>query len=238
MNGDRALPDSEQVILKLSPLGNAVGHYGGAIHFGTDGKLYVATGDNETPSNSQSLSNLHGKVLRINPDGSIPEDNPFASQLTGSLRAIWALGLRNPFTFAVQPGTSRIFVNDVGNSSWEEIDELAAGGNYGWPETEGYTADPRFRSPVFAYPHEGAGLTGAAIVGGAFYDSTQLHYPPEYRGCYFFADYVTGWIMRLDPTSGPPFADSLAAPVDLKSAPTAIFTIFRAGEMNSSGTTA
>jgi glucose/arabinose dehydrogenase len=100
MNGDRALQDSEQVILELSPLGNAVGHYGGAIHFGTDGKLHVATGDNETPLNSQSLSNLHGKVLRINSDGSIPDDNPFASQLTGSLRPIWALGLRSPFTFA------------------------------------------------------------------------------------------------------------------------------------------
>jgi glucose/arabinose dehydrogenase len=214
-------PESELVLLDLTPLGSAVGHNGGALHFGADGKLYIAVGDNETPANSQSLTSHQGKLLRINPDGSIPADNPFASQLTGSLQAIWAIGLRNPYTFAVQPGTGRIFINDVGNHDAEEIDEGIPGANYGWPDTEGYTTDPRFKSPFFAYPHIGSGLRGAAIVGGTFYNPVQPQYPSEFQGTYFFADYVSGWITQLDLSSRAvtPFADSLAAPVDLQVGP-------------------
>ena len=88
------------------------------------------------PTRRRSTNRL-GKILRINPDGSIPTDNPFFSTATGVNRAIWALGLRNPFTFAFQPGTGRIFINDVGQSAWEEINDGVAGANYGWPECEG-----------------------------------------------------------------------------------------------------
>lgn len=83
------------------------------------------------------LSSLFGKMLRINADGTIPTDNPFYSQTTGLNRAIYALGFRNPFTFAVDPATGRMFVNDVGNNNWEEINQLVAGGNFGWPTCEG-----------------------------------------------------------------------------------------------------
>src|SRR5688572_21068534 len=125
-DGDVAVPGSELVLLDLNPLSGATNHNGGALHFGIDGKLYIAVGENANPFNAQSLNNLLGKVLRINADGSIPEDNPFYNVAAGANRAIWALGLRNPFTFAVQPGTGRLFINDVGSGGGgvrEEINE-------------------------------------------------------------------------------------------------------------------
>jgi hypothetical protein len=128
--------------------------------------LYIAVGENATPSNAQTKTNLLGKILRVSPTGAIPTDNPFYSSASGKNRAIWALGLRNPFTFAVQPGTGRIFINDVGQNTTEEVDEGVAGANYGWPTTEGPTTDPRFDSPVYSYPHG----SECAITGGAFYN--------------------------------------------------------------------
>src|SRR5439155_12911459 len=132
-SGDVAVAGSETVILELDDLSTASNHNGGAIHFGPDGRLYVAVGENATSANAQTLANRLGKMLRINADGSIPIDNPFSSTAVGVNRAIWALGLRNPFTFAIQPGTGRMFINDVGQSTWEEIDDGVAGANYGWP---------------------------------------------------------------------------------------------------------
>ena len=107
-NGDVAVAGSEVVILDLDNLSSATNHNGGAMAFGPDGKLYAAVGENATGSNAQSMSNLLGKMLRINKDGSIPTDNPFFSSATGSNRAIWALGLRNPFTFAFNPAGRRV----------------------------------------------------------------------------------------------------------------------------------
>src|SRR5213078_1422196 len=111
---------------------NVITHNGGGLHFGGDGKLYIAVGENGNSANSQTLGSLLGKLLRINADGSIPSDNPFFASATGKNRSIWALGLRNPFTFDVQPGTGRIFIDDVGESTWEEINDLVKGKNYGW----------------------------------------------------------------------------------------------------------
>ena len=90
------------------------------------------------------MSNLLGKMLRLNADGSIPTDNPFFNTATGVKRAIWALGLRNPFTFAIQRTTGRLFSNDVGQNPWEEINDGIAGSNYGWPTTEGTTTNRAF----------------------------------------------------------------------------------------------
>ena len=117
-NGDVVAAGSEVQILNLENLSAATNHNGGAIHFGPDGKLYVATGENAVPSNAQTLNNRLGKILRINSDGSIPTDNPFFNTATGNNRSIWALGLRNPLTFAFQPGTTRMFINDVGQNAW------------------------------------------------------------------------------------------------------------------------
>ena len=111
---------------------------------------------------AQQLTNLFGKMLRINPDGTIPTDNPFYDQTTGKNRAIWAFGLRNPFTFAFQPGTGRMFINDVGENTWEEINEGRAGANYGWPDSEGADDRPALHSPVYAYHHDRAPARSSA----------------------------------------------------------------------------
>lgn len=213
-NGDVAVAGSEHIILELDDL-SATNHNGGAIHFGSDGKLYIAVGENAVGSNAQTLANLHGKMLRINADGSIPSDNPFFSSALGKNRAIWALGLRNPFTFAFQPGSGRMFINDVGQSTWEEINDGVVGSNYGWPTTEGPTTNPSFRSPIFAYNHL---VTGCAIAGGTFYNPPTVQFPSSFVGKYFFADLCAGWIRVLDPSNNTAsdFATGIAQPVDLK----------------------
>src|SRR5258708_6396573 len=221
-SGDVATPGSEFVLLNLNDLSSAGNHNGGAIHFGPDGKLYIAVGENANGSNSQTLSNLLGKMLRINSDGTIPTDNPFFNT-SGARREIWALGLRNPFTFAFQPGTTRMFINDVGQSTWEEINDGIAGSNYGWPITEGPTSDPRFRAPLFAYGHGSTSTTGCAITGGTFYNPATMQFPASYAGKYFFADLCGGWIRLLDPSNNTPpdFASATSTPVALKVPPTA-----------------
>src|SRR5438309_10660969 len=219
--GDTAVPGSEAIILELDNLSSATNHNGGAIHFGPDGKLYIGVGENANGANSQTLSNLLGKMLRINSDGSIPTDNPFYNTATGSNRAIWALGLRNPFTFAFRPGTGRMFINDVGESTYEEINDGIAGSNYGWPITEGPTSNPAFRSPIYFYGHGTSDTTGCAIVGGAFYNPPVPQFPSSYTGKYFFADLCNGWIRVFDPATGTAtaFATGISSPVDLQVGP-------------------
>jgi glucose/arabinose dehydrogenase len=189
----------ETVLVDLPNLSGATNHNGGALHFGADGMLYAAVGDNANGSNAQSMSTVFGKMLRFNDDGSIPSDNPFFNSAAGLNRSIWALGLRNPYTFGVQPGTGRIFINDVGQGTWEEINEGVEAGNYGWPTTEGPTSNPNFQGPVYAYEHNNGFVQGVAIVGSAFYNPPVATFPASYIGSYFFADYVGGWIHRLDP---------------------------------------
>jgi glucose/arabinose dehydrogenase len=189
-NGDVAAAGSESVVVDLETLMSATNHNGGAIHFGPDGKLYVAVGENANGSNAQSFGNRLGKVLRIDADGSIPSDNPFFNSATGANRSIFALGLRNPFTFAFQRWTGELFVNDVGAGTWEEINRGVAGANYGWPIVEGAGNNPNFVNPIYAYDHS----NGCAISGGAFYSPLTPRFPTAYFGSYFFADHCGGWI--------------------------------------------
>lgn len=217
-NGDVVVAGSEVQILNLENL-SATNHNGGAIHFGPDGKLYVATGENAVPSNAQTLSNRLGKILRINTDGTIPTDNPFFNT-PGARQEIWALGLRNPFTFAFQPGTTRMFINDVGQSAWEEINDGIAGSNYGWPNCEGACSPPNanFRDPLFQYGHGISSTTGCAIAGGAFYNPSTVQFPASYVGKYFFAELCSGWIRLMDPSNNTAtgFASGISNPVDLQ----------------------
>jgi glucose/arabinose dehydrogenase len=199
---------SELVIADLPALSaSATNHNGGALHFGTDGKLYVGVGDNATGANAQSLATRLGKMLRYNDDGTIPGDNPFMATTTGDNQAIWAMGLRNPFTFAVQPGTGTIYIDDVGQSTWEEIDLGTAGANYGWPGSEGPDdLTSGLTGPLFTYNHNAASppgsgpggfFTGIAIIGGAFYPDSGP-FPAAYRGSYFFADLGSEFVARYD----------------------------------------
>src|SRR5581483_4428854 len=218
-NGDVA-GGSEEVLVDLDNLSSATNHNGGAIHFGPDGKLYAAVGENANSSNAQTLANRLGKILRYNADGTIPTDNPFYDEATGANRSIWALGLRNPFTFSFQPGTGRMFINDVGQSSQEEINDGIAGSNYGWPTCEGSCNPPDsdFRDPLFAYGHCSGTSAGCAIVGSAFYNPATAQFPSDYTGDYFFADLCNGWIRRFDPSSSSVqlFATGISTPVDLR----------------------
>ena len=238
-NGNVAAANSEFVLVDLDNLSNATNHNGGAIHFGPDGKLYVGVGENANGANAQSLSNRLGKILRINSNGTIPSDNPstfpgIAGSTSGANRAIWAVGLRNPFTFAFQPGTSRLFINDVGQSTWEEINDGVAGSNYGWPIAEGPASppNPNFRDPIFFYGHGSSSTTGCAIVGGAFYNPSVLQFPSRFVGKYFFADLCSGWIRVLDPSNNTAsdFASEISAPVDLHVGPDgALYYLTRGG---------
>ncbi len=200
-NGDVALTGSEVIILELDPLSNATNHNGGAMHFGKDGKLYVAIGENANSAHAQNLDTYHGKLLRINKDGSVPDGNPFT---TGSeqRKRVWAYGLRNPYTFAVHPETGRILVNDVGQIKWEEINDATTGGkNFGWATTEGVfnaTSYPNLTNPIYAYPHGGGDGKGCAITGGTFFYPSSTNYPAAYFGKYFFQDLCNRWINSLD----------------------------------------
>jgi glucose/arabinose dehydrogenase len=239
-NGDVVVPGSEVVIFNLNNLSGATNHNGGAIHFGPDGRLYIGVGENATASNAQTLSNLLGKILRINKNGTIPTNNPFFNQASGNNRAIWALGLRNPFTFAFQPGTGRMFINDVGAGTWEEINDGITGSNYGWPNTEGPTSNTDFRSPLFAYRHDGTGTEGGcAINGGAFYNPDVVQFPAEYVGDYFFGDYCRRWIRHYDPVSdaAADFAtDTAASLVDIKIGPDgSLYYLARGGSGTAAG---
>jgi glucose/arabinose dehydrogenase len=222
-NGDVAVAGSETVLLELDNLSGATNHNGGAMHFGADGKLYIAVGENANAANAQTLANLLGKMLRLNADGTIPADNPFFNTATGKNRAIWALGLRNPYTFNFQPGTGRMFINDVGQNNSEEINDGIAASNYGWPFCEGQgcssTPPANYRAPLFAYEHTGAAPTGCAITGGVFYNPVTQQFPVEYIGKYFFADFCTSFIRTIDPASpavSANFATGAASPVDLQ----------------------
>jgi glucose/arabinose dehydrogenase len=212
-SGDMAMAGSEMAILDLDNL-SATNHNGGAINFGPDGKLYIAVGENAVPSNAQWGGNLLGKMLRINKDGTIPTDNPYYAGNVGRNRAIWALGLRNPFTFAFDPAGGQMFINDVGQGTWEEVNDGRIAANYGWPDTEGPTTDVRFTSPRYAYMHS----EGCAITGGTFYSPLAPQFPAEYSRDYFFAEFCGGWIRRLDVASNTVtmFASGISLPVDLK----------------------
>jgi glucose/arabinose dehydrogenase len=223
-NPDVAQAGSEVTLLDLTNLGGSTSHNGGAIHFGPDGKLYIAVGENENAANSQTIGNLLGKILRINSDGTFPADNPttfpgIAGSPTGINRAIWSVGLRNPFTFNFNPVSGRMFINDVGRDTWEEINDGISGSNYGWSICEGACLPPNanFRDPLFQYVHASDATTGCAITGGAFYNPSTVNFPADYVGKYFYSDFCTGWIRRFDPAAGTTtsFATGISNPIDL-----------------------
>jgi glucose/arabinose dehydrogenase len=239
---------NETVILDLENLGAATNHNGGALHFGPDGKLYLAVGDNHdgtTPpqnQDAQRLTSRFGKILRINTDGTAPSDNPFYVGNDPIRDDIWALGLRNPFTTAFQPGTNRFFIDDVGENTWEEINDGIAGANYGWagynanPLIEGFQSSPpswlvngTYHNPLMAYDHSSSPPTpsGEAITGGTFYNPATPQFGSSYVGKYFFADLGGSFIRIFDPANpgslstpdtSTDFGSSLSDPniVDLK----------------------
>jgi glucose/arabinose dehydrogenase len=213
----RLAPGSERLLFRF-PGQRATNHVGGSVQVGRDGKLYASHGENGRATQAQSLRNVLGTIIRLNRNGTIPRGNPFFTRANGRNRAIWARGLRNPFKFAFDRGSPRTFVNDVGAQTWEEIDRLTRGGNYGWPVHEGPERTRRFIPPVFAYRHGGTATTGCSITGGEFYRSRRRNFPARLVGDYFFADLCNGWVRRYDRDTGrvSSFATGLGRPVDLE----------------------
>jgi glucose/arabinose dehydrogenase len=207
--------------LVLMDLDNLVAfkHNGGGLQFGNDGMLYIGVGENDNGPNSQNLNIRLGKLLRIKGDGTIPSDNPFFNTVSGVNRSIWAFGLRNPYTFAFQRSTGTLYINDVGNNKFEEIDLGIKGANYDWPNTEGPTTNPGTVTPIYSYAN--TRNPDCALVGGTFYEPATPQFPASYVGQYFFADYCAGWIKKFDPASHTVtgFATGVGGPVDLDVGP-------------------
>lgn len=220
MQDNVAVQGSEKLLLvgdDQSKMGGKVpaGHQGGAIHFGPDGKLYIAIGEQTSGMPAQKLDTFLGKVLRINSDGSIPNDNPLISKTKGKYQAIWAYGCRNPFTFAFRKSDGLMLINDVGGKS-EEINVGRAGANYGWPVIEHgdlpeyKTAD--YDGPIHWYPQ-------SSLNGGDF---CPTEWPEQWRGKFFFADFQHGWINVIDPShpkDAIKFASGIRQPVDMRFSP-------------------
>ncbi|MDH3590290.1 MAG: PQQ-dependent sugar dehydrogenase [Planctomycetota bacterium] len=198
---------AETTLLEFDqPFGN---HNGGCLQFGPDDKLYITSGDGgsggDPQNNAQNLGNLLGKVLRINTDGSQPTDNPFFTQQGEPESYIWAYGLRNPWRMSFDRGTGRLWLGDVGQGAFEEIDVIVRGGNYGWRLFEGDAIfdNPQglpasmFIGPVTAY---GRGL-GQSVTGGVVYRGALL---PTLQGVYVYGDFASGrlWGLVYDANTG------------------------------------
>ena len=241
LKGNVADVRSEKVILELSNLSKIGWHNGGGLAFGKDGKLYVSTGENSKDSNAQDGTNLLGKLLRLNKDGSIPNDNPYSKEFTGENRAIVALGLRNPFSIAVQRTTGLLYLSEVG-ANYEQVEGYDSSAapvavNYGWPGIDGPPRNQKqpagYRAPVYPYDH-GRG-EGLALCSGDFYNPakpTTGAFPKEYTGKFFFSDYK-GWIKVIDPAkpgTREDFAKDINRPIDVEIAPDGtLWYIARAG---------
>jgi len=219
---DRADGDSEVVLLRFDqPYPN---HNGGALAFGPDGFLYISTGDGgaggDPHDNGQRMDTLLGKILRIDIDtGSgdaryaIPPDNPFEDQ-SDALPEIWHLGLRNPWRMSFDRETGDLWIGDVGQGSWEEVDVARAGSgglNFGWNRVEGFECfegdscdDPAYTPPVTAYSHD----LGCSVTGGVVYRGTAQ---PLLQGGYVYSDFCGGNLWVLDPTNDGPLDGRLVA---------------------------
>ncbi len=216
---------SERVILDV-PQANFY-HLGGDVHFGPDGKLYVGLGDGGFfPETAQDPFDPHGKLLRVDVDAgnpyAIPPDNPYASG--GGAPEVWALGFRNPYRFSFDLLSGALWLGDVGETSFEEVDVVARGGNYGWPAREGPQClqpascdDPVFEDPAFAYGHD----EGCAIIGGFVYRGAAL---PALRGAYLYGDYCS-----LQISGALPNGDGTFERTELATTSPALFTSFAQG---------
>lgn len=209
-NGDKADEKTERVLLEI-PLINW-NHHGGNILFGPDGYLYIGVGDTSKRNDEQRMAQLNavlvGKILRIDVNSreyhnayGIPADNPFASGVN-ALPQVYAYGIRNPWGMHFDD-KGHLWVADVGQDIWEEINWVTNGGNYGWSFREGPAqfplrtdappADAKLIEPIHAYTH----ADGLSITGGIIYKGKSL---PELQGAYVYGDFVLGkiWALKTD----------------------------------------
>jgi glucose/arabinose dehydrogenase len=199
---DQVDPATAETVLAIPK--NSKYHNGGMLAFGPDGYLYVSVGDDESSESAQNLSTLFGKILRIDVESAqpyaIPPSNPFVGR-AGARGEIWAYGFRNPWRFSFDRTTGDMWIGDVGDARWEEVDMQPAGSqggeNYGWPMNEGtecmdpaHCHDPGLVAPLVTYGHD---MT-CAVMGGYVYRGTAA---PGLGGKYLFGDLCTGGIFTL-----------------------------------------
>lgn len=205
-------------------LDGAGNHNGGTVRFGLDGMLYASFGEDALPCTSQDLTELRGKVLRLDissmpgagsgppPKADVtPADNPFVANPNENARLVFAWGLRNPFRFTFDSLTGDLFVGDAGSNTWEEINRMSAssggGQNFGWPILEGpdstgfgFTCGLAnvHTGPIHVYPNPPK--SNAAVVGGPLYrtvPASPMSFPASYNGSYFLYDWGGRWIQRI-----------------------------------------
>jgi glucose/arabinose dehydrogenase len=205
-------PASEKRVLAWAHPSGSTNHNNGCVRFGPDGLLYIGSGDAAVAwelqyQAAQRPEHLLGKILRLDVDSkdpyAIPPGNAFANG--GGAPEIYAMGLRNPWRFNFDPKSGRLWAGDVGHSTWEEIDEIVAGGNYGWGNREGFvcfasgaTCEGNYVDPLWVHQHPDAN----AIVGGVFYWGKGV---PKLTGMYVYADAMTSnfWAVKIDGEKKP-----------------------------------
>lgn len=214
-NPNQADPNSEFVLLEVNqPFSN---HNGGQIQFGPDGYLYIGLGDGgsggDPLGNGQNRQTLLGALLRIDVDKTspgknyaIPPDNPFAGNTNNFREEIYAYGLRNPWRFTFDLSSGWLWLADVGQNRYEEVNIIRSGGNYGWNIMEGFQCfspptgcnSAGLEMPVWVYNHS----VGQSITGGYVYRGTRV---PELYGKYIYGDFVSGriWSLSYDGTNPP-----------------------------------
>lgn len=202
---------------------DAVNHNGGTVRFGPDKRLYVSLGDDAQGCPAQDPKVLVGKILRLDvsrlpASGAGPAPyalltaagNPFATSTDSTARLVWTIGLRNPFRFQIDPLDGALFIGDVGENTWEELDRVPTGGaNMGWPLLEGL--DPYstcagittagMTAPIYSYTH----ASGLVVISAGVYRRPAVgtaRFPVEYEGDAFFLDYYSGMFRRLHQTAG------------------------------------
>lgn len=235
-SGDTADPGSERVLFALpQPPGSVdIRHYGGMLMFGPDGYLYAGLGEGaDARGQGQNRDTVFGTILRLDVDGpepyGIPADNPFAE---GGAPEVWAYGLRNPWRFTIDAADGLMYIADVGQETWEEINVVSlgdGGANLGWPDSEGnhcfLDSDcdlATFVTPAVEYSHD----EGCSVTGGHVYRGQRI---PELAGHYFYSDWCRGWVRTFRYEGGQ--ATDLAEWPDLEPGQVNTFGVDSDGEM-------
>jgi glucose/arabinose dehydrogenase len=217
-----ANPGSEAVLLRITkpsdgPDRRGNGHQGGSIVFGNDGYLYLTVGDAQQSAYAQMTTNLVGTVLRLDVNGggsaldcgegpgiaTVPANNPLSDGPGGNCDEILAYGLRNPWRMSFDSPTGTFWIGDVGEGTWEEVNILDAGANYGWPIMEGSHCTPQnpgcdqtgLMTPIWEYPRS----EGQSIIGGYVYRGSNI---PWLQGRYVYSDFISGRVWALDRSTG------------------------------------